>query len=75
MQLEAPKRAFLQVNFKPLVLEIYFASICTGFSIWKKNNTPFFIECGLLGFFTPDYKWTNWITETQGDADLLAVLN
>ena len=59
MQFEAPKRAFLQVNFKPLVLEIYFVSICTGFNIWKKDNTPTSKECGLLGIFTPEYKWTN----------------
>ena len=59
MQFEAPKRAFLQVNFKPLVLEIYFVLACTGLKIRKKHKMLTFMEWGILRTFTPKYKWIN----------------
>ena len=59
MQFEAPKKAFLQVNFKPSVLEIYFVLASTGFEIKKKHKMLTFMEWGILRAFTPKHQWIN----------------
>ena len=59
MQIEALEKASLQVNFKPLVLEIYFVLASTGMKIRKKTKMLTLLEWGNLRAFAPKYQWIN----------------